>query len=471
LLRSGLGLGRPTRTVTGAGPWQRSLLALAVVLTTNGAAAPAKPVKHSTPVIESITWRDVGLVIQASGPLEPQIFTLTAPYRFVVDLPDADLADANLAHTLAIHNGALEQVRLARKPNGAVRLVVDCSVPTKLQIMQLAGRSTLVIARADEANAALASLITGGGSKAYTGSGQDIQRLFAHETNGGLELSLEAAKPLTYALFQDNPTHLQVKVPAGHFTGILPLPGKALGDLKVSTTPDGTWNLETNMNAGTYQLEQHQSADKTKLTLLWKRLDPHHFPGRPLVVIDPGHGGADPGALGPAGGREKSDCLDLALALQHALYAHKINAVMTRSTDAEMLLEPRLHMIDQVHADLFISLHANSHTTAESTGTEAFWREPASRAFATAVQQSVATLLRRPDRGVKQERLYVLRHTSVPSVLLETGFISNPNEERMLASRAFQMKAAEAIVAGVEHFMASAKSSTLGAASGASGPP
>jgi N-acetylmuramoyl-L-alanine amidase len=434
-----------------------------------GAVASSGASKPSPVVIESIAWRDVGLVVQASAPLDPQIFTLEKPYRFVIDLPAAELADANIAHAIPVNAGHVTQVRMARKPNGSVRLVVDCDQPTKLQVMQLGGRSTLVVARAEEKNAALANLFHQGGS--YSGAGQEIQKLRAHEANGKLTLELTAAKPLTYQLFQEDAAHVQLKVPGGRYTGFLPLPGKCLAGTKVRTTPEGTWLLDTALAGENYQLEASPSKDKTKLTLAWTRVEPRRFANRPLVLIDAGHGGADPGALGPAGGLEKNACLGLAHALQHALWKHHLNAMLTRGSDAELYLEPRLHMIDQVKADLFISLHANSHTAPDADGTVTFYRELGSKPFATTIQQAVTTLLHRPDRGVKQERLFVLRNPQVPSVLLETGFISNPREEKLLASSAFQAQAAEAIVAGVERYLEANQGTKLGLAKPVSGVP
>ncbi|MDB5098237.1 MAG: putative n-acetylmuramoyl-l-alanine amidase [Cyanobacteria bacterium RYN_339] len=439
----------------------RLMLGLGVVAS-SGASKAAPPAKPRDVIIESIGWRDVGLVVQANAPLDPQIFTLEKPFRFVVDLPAVELADANMAHAIPVNAGHVTQVRMARKPDGSVRLVVDCDQPTKLQVMQLGGRATLVIGRAEETNAALANLFQKGGS--YTGAGQEIKKLWARESNGKVTLELQAAKPLTYQLFEEDPAHMQVKIPAGRYVGFLPLPGKCLAGAKVRTTPEGTWLLDTSLADANYQLTQALSKDRTRLTLTWTHQDPHRFAGRPLVLIDAGHGGADPGALGPAGGLEKAACLGMAHALQHALWKHNLNAMLTRGADAELYLEPRLHMIDQVKADLFISLHANSHTAPDSNGTVTFYRETGSKPFAEAIQRAVTSLAHRPDRGVKQERLYVLRNPHVPSVLLETGFISNPTEERLLASSPFQAQVAEAIVAGVERYVAANQGTRLGLA-------
>lgn len=404
-------------------------------------------------VIGAISWRGFGLVIQASAPMKPEIFVLKAPHRFVVDLPAAEFADTQLAKTIPIHAGTLAQVRLAKKENGSVRLVVDCTEATPLQVMQIGDRSTLVIAPAGRANAGIEALTTDAAT--YSGTGQEISSLWVHEAAGTCKLHLGGAKPLTYAIFQPDATHVQVRIPRGRYAGFLPLPGKLLERATVKTAPDGSWTLDVALSDGHYRLGEQTSGDRTGLTLTWDREEPRRFPGAPLVVIDPGHGGNDPGAIGPGGKTEKSINLSLAQALQLALARRRINAILTRSADTEMLLAPRLGLIDQLQANFFVSIHANSHTTPDTSGIETYWREPASQAFAEQVHRHVAGQLHRLDRGVKQERLYVLRHTRVPSLLLETGFISNPAEERLMDDQSFQAQAAGAIAAGIERYMAS----------------
>lgn len=419
------------------------------------AAKPTKPVKpiadKPEPVIQEISWRPFGLVIKASAPLNPEIFTLEAPYRFVVDLPAAEFAEPGLARTITPGTGPVKQVRLAQKGSGAVRIVIDCPAPTGLQLIQLGDRSTLVVALAGQRHSELAAILQGGST--YTGGGQEIKNVWVKETAHEVKLNLTAAKGLTYALTEDQPGKLKLKIPSGRYPNVLPMPGRHMSKLAAKRAPDGL-TFDVSLKEGMYQLSEFTSKDKTALTLTWTRVDARRFPGRPLVVIDPGHGGADPGALGPGGTTEKAVCLELAHALQKALWKKRYNAVLTRSVDMDLLLAPRLAMIDKLKADLFISLHANSHTGPESFGTETYFRNAHSQHFATTIQEQITALMSRPDRGVKQERLYVIRHPKVPSILVETGFISNPTEEKLLDAPAFQVEAAAAITAGVERYLA-----------------
>lgn len=414
-----------------------------------GAAKPGGP-GAQPPVIQEISWRDFGLVLKASAPLDPDIFTLEKPHRFVLDLPEAEFADSRLAQTITIAKGPVKRVRLDQKPR-IVRLVLDMADDTPMQIMQLGDRSTLLVVPAGQRHPDLAALVRG---QAYQGGGQEIRTIWARESADEVKLHLRAVKGLTYQLASDDPARLQIRVPAGRYPSLLPSRGRLLDRVEAKTGKDGVWTLDLGLKEGFYQLAEHLSPDKSGLTLTWTKLEPRRFDNRPLVVIDPGHGGSDPGALGAGGTPEKTVCLALAKSLQATLLKARINAVLTRSTDMDLLLAPRLDLIDRLKADMFISLHANSHTTPDSAGTETFWREPPSQPFAAAVHGQLTHLLKRPDRGVKQERLYVIRHASVPSILVETGFISNPREEKMLADPRFQNEAAAAIAAGVQNFMA-----------------
>jgi N-acetylmuramoyl-L-alanine amidase len=187
---------------------------------------------------------------------------------------------------------------------------------------------------------------------------------------------------------------------------------------------------------------------------------PH--PQAPLIIIDPGHGGLDPGAIGPHGILEKEMVLELGLRLKDALSSVGFNCLMTRALDSEVFLAPRYDLIDRYKGDLFISLHANSHTNTESSGIETHWRSGVSQKLAQTIQSYLAQELGRSDRGVKlSQDLYVIKHPSVPSVLVETGFISNVQEETLLASKDFQNLFTQALTKSIKVYLTSPKESLI----------
>jgi N-acetylmuramoyl-L-alanine amidase len=213
------------------------------------------------------------------------------------------------------------------------------------------------------------------------------------------------------------------------------------------------------------------------------------------VVIDPGHGGDDEGAIGPGGEREKDVVLRVAQQLAGVLRARELRVVMTRDSDRYVSLEQRTHVANDARGDLFLSIHANAHRDHAVRGTETFfhslqasdadarslaerenlalgvesarpeagddplraifgdmlatqWHHE-SQAFAGMAEGRLAKLAAGPSRGVKQAPFVVLQLVQMTASLVEIGFISNAQEERALASRAGGRQVAEALAAAV----------------------
>lgn len=182
-------------------------------------------------------------------------------------------------------------------------------------------------------------------------------------------------------------------------------------------------------------------------------------PGRRLargsaVIVDPGHGGADGGAVGPSGLREADVALAISRLVRDALVGQGIPAVMTRNDDATVPLEERPDLAQRNGGVVFVSIHANASRSAGSAGTETYYKTPDSQALARVVQSEVTQALGEPDRGVRTADFYVLANTAMPSVLVETAFITNPSEEAMLRDPAVQRRIADAIARAVAKYLA-----------------
>ena len=214
------------------------------------------------------------------------------------------------------------------------------------------------------------------------------------------------------------------------------------------------------------------------------------------VVIDPGHGGKDTGAVGPHGVREKDVALAIAKKLAARLRLQGLAVVLTRDSDVFVPLDDRTRIANQAHADLFVSVHCNAARRRKLSGVETWTLNVASdhyaarlasfenatdqhtvsdlrliladlatkanagdaRELAQAVQASLVRTLRSRvgnvrDNGVKQALFYVLLGTHMPSILVETAFLSNPTEEKRLVSAKYQEGAADAIARGLRDFL------------------
>jgi len=225
-----------------------------------------------------------------------------------------------------------------------------------------------------------------------------------------------------------------------------------------------------------------------------------------IVALDPGHGGEDPGAIGPGGTQEKDVVLQVALKLRERINASSVGgnpmrAFLTREGDYFVPLQTRVEKARRVQADLFVSIHADAFMRPEASGasvyalsergassTAARWlaqKENASDRIGGvslgAKDQSVQHVLldmsttaqirdslrlgdtvlreiggvgRLHKRSVERANFAVLRNPDVPSVLVETAFISNPDEERRLRSQAYQNELADALIGGIRKYFA-----------------
>lgn len=165
------------------------------------------------------------------------------------------------------------------------------------------------------------------------------------------------------------------------------------------------------------------------------------------ICIDPGHGGKDPGAVGPTGIKEKDVALAVALKVAEKLKKAGVNVCMTRNNDTFLELKDRCKIANNFGADYFVSIHCNSATNSSANGTETYCYQLGGKgeALAKAIQEELISTCGRNNRGVKTANYYVIKYTSMPAALTELAFISNPTEEKLLASSDFQEKCAAAI--------------------------
>lgn len=181
------------------------------------------------------------------------------------------------------------------------------------------------------------------------------------------------------------------------------------------------------------------------------------------VVLDPGHGGRDPGAIGPSGIREKDVNLAIALLAAEALREQGLEVVLTRDGDQEVELRERADKANASQADVFVSIHANSASNAAVGGTGTYTYAPPDTTpgperevrlyLARLLQEELVRALGLRDAGIFEANFAVLRYTAMPAALVEVAFLSNPAEEQLLANPEFQRQAAAAIARGIVRFL------------------
>ncbi len=204
-------------------------------------------------------------------------------------------------------------------------------------------------------------------------------------------------------------------------------------------------------------------------------------PGGPVrtIVLDPGHGGRDPGARSAVLGIEEKDMtLDVALRLRTLLEARGYRVILTRRDDRYVSLERRARIANMARADLFISIHFNAVDNASVAGAETFVLTPRhhrstgqgsrrpedvethpgnhndhwNALLGFYVQRQLLHDTGAADRGVKRARFSVLREVESPAVLVEAGYLSNSAEARRIANPAYRQQLAVSLARGVEHY-------------------
>lgn len=169
------------------------------------------------------------------------------------------------------------------------------------------------------------------------------------------------------------------------------------------------------------------------------------------IVIDPGHGGADCGAI-RGDITEKAIVLDISKRVNQLLKEKGYNVAMTRTDDSTVSLQERVDFSEARNPDIFISIHVNSSVKPEITGIEThYWRQE-SLTLAQTIHASMASNIQSKDRGLFKSKFYVINHTTAPAILVEIGFISNENEKSQLVSDKRKQDTAKAIVEGVENY-------------------
>jgi N-acetylmuramoyl-L-alanine amidase len=189
------------------------------------------------------------------------------------------------------------------------------------------------------------------------------------------------------------------------------------------------------------------------------------------VVVDPGHGGSDPGAVGVNGLYEKTVNNEISYRLKELLVENGYEVVMTRSSDHSLTLQQRVGLASAGDADLFVSIHSNAHPSSSVRGTMVLYHDaakpnpdypaseamkvltPQSRQLAQYVLASVLEQVPNVDRGLLQSSAYVVRMGYIPSILVETAFLSNPEDAKLLSSSAVRDKYAVGILNGIKKFL------------------
>lgn len=459
--------------------------------------------------VEAIRFWSFGdvtrIAIQTEGEYKLLSDQIPNPHRLYFDLNG--LRPPANAHrgmqTIPVNDSRVKEIRVAEVSPGKTRIVFDLEGPVEVVSSQLVNPDRLMIEiRPKSGDVPALSL----GHSATGSQKVDLSCAEPAKASCSASDSVKTPDPLapqsaTYALPNPEPSSVTPAVPPivadpvpddhpakeDHPTKTDPAPSSS-ADPSIGSHETAANTMETREVGTAAPAKTDSSGDRSLVRVFGLKL------GR--VVIDAGHGGHDTGTIGPNGLMEKDLVLDIALRLGK-LISKTLGAdvVYTRSGDVFVPLEDRTKIANDQKADLFISIHANSSPEAGATGVETYYfnltsdkrgldlasRENAtsvssisdlndllhkavlqakleeSREFAQRVQTSLWTASlrlnnRSKDRGVRQAPFVVLIGATMPSVLAEIGFVSNPHDARLLKKSDQRQRIAEALFKGISQY-------------------
>lgn len=433
--------------------------------------------------MKSIRYWSLGQVtrvaIELSGEGRFRTDRLAEPDRFFVDILDSRLEVGDRRpQTIKVGDALVKQVRVAAS-EGKTRVVLDLNRRLEAEVSQLANPHRIMIeVRGAEGALAPAAI----SSQSRTG----VERLDAPkpaESDSSLSVKTPPAAAVKPAPAQPAPVEAAAAETARAAEPAPGAPSPPAGRAPIAAATEGL-----PLAAAPKPAKPRAGGQQSLVRALGLKLG--------KVVIDPGHGGHDHGTTGPTGLLEKDLVLEVALKLG-AMIEEKLGSevVYTRTTDIFIPLEERTAIANQQKADLFISIHANSSPYKKASGAEVYYlnfttskdalevaaRENAghgksifelrdliqkialkdkvdeSREFAARLQTSLhSTWIKlnstARNRGVKKAPFIVLIGASMPSVLAEVGFVSNPKDELTLQKPDARLKIAEALFRGVQQY-------------------
>lgn len=386
--------------------------------------------------VSGVAWEDGGLTISGTGPLPARSFVLSGPDRYVIDLPDTNLTGGS--RSVDISDGHVLRARIAQfqvNPD-IVRVVLDLTKPTGFRIAQAESGLRVV----PETAVPPPPVVSGPPSVSYEatpGGG----RLTVSRPGAGqpvVTVSPDGRELRLYLPGCGLGAAVERQVSDGVITSYSAGPDPDGGSVVIAVLPGYVGHILTHDSGGaTVSVEIHRSP----------------VVGR-KVAIDPGHGGIDPGAVSVTGKYEREINLAIAKAMRQHLERAGAQVLMTREDNTTKIgRHGRAGPANEWGAEVLVSVHCNSHTLRSSSGTEVWHLGDSAESLRLArLMNESLRGLGLVDRGVRKGEFAILKEAAMPGVLVETGFLSNPTEEKLLLSPAFQAKAGELMCQGVIAF-------------------
>lgn len=375
---------------------------------------------------------------------------LRNPDRLFLDFPEVQIGKG-VPRSQTVDSDLISNVRAGQNSKDplVVRVVIDLKQPTEYRLQTSAdGRVIYIVLRKAEAPVEEAEPPV---------PALEVTAITLNQgEEGSAQAIIESTGQLVYRDFLlINPLRLVVDIQDAILkVQDLPVPAddSLLQRVRVGQFKPDTVRIVLELKTPvSYSIRSRSHPDR--LVVEWKPTDA----SRKVVVVDPGHGGKDPGTTGLKGGlQEKNVVLDLALRVAQLLEQAGFTPLMTRADDRFVELADRVSFANSCRADLFVSIHCNSMPTGKRgtrCGMEVYYYTPQSERLASAVRDALVEATKRPDNGVRRRGFYVIRYTLMPSILVEVGYLDHAIEGELLNTSDFRQTVAQSIVKGIQQYL------------------
>ena len=405
-----------------------------------------------------------GLLISGLGQLTAtKLFTLDSPKRVVIDLPNAyvDKKIRNKELNLCPDGSCKDTAKIGQFEYNKARIVVTTDKPNKYIPIYSADAQSMLLINADKFNhTSLSETVA------------NIQKTYVKKINNTKsELIFSFTTPVIHSIIRsdNNLTLYLFNVKSYNEPDIIKtLSGTAYKSMVLSLLPQIGVKSEIKIKKDDIvQVAQSVDGRAIKLTITSQKeiknpepntttneqtIKPKRTPIKNKIVIDPGHGGTDYGAIRD-GINEKDITLDLSQKIASELKSKGYKVALTRTDDTYIGLQERCDFTEEENPEIFVSIHVNSAVATEPYGIETHYYHEHSKELADIIQKHLIKNINTKDRGVIKSKFYVINHTDVPAVLVEIGFLSNLEEREELMTDKRKQTTVRAITEGIIEFL------------------
>ncbi len=407
--------------------------------------------------IDNINFKGDDAVITGIGSLTlSKPMYLSNPARVVYDISNSTVNPAIRNKEMSFNQG--DTIKIGQFNRNTARIVIMCSNPDRYVPVIYPDTQRLVFVDTKSQNPQNLSSVKASLNSLY----DEITDITAHT------MKLVFSKPVIYGIYRkkdalelmmyniDKYQDINQKS-AFIFDGINITNMKNGGaKLTIPTGKDDIFDIHAGSDGKTLRIKVKASSMQlaerpTEPVIAVDPIVPKKVNGKKYIVIDPGHGGSDCGAI-RNGIYEKNITLDVSKRVVTLLEKKGYIVTMTRKTDQTVSLQERVEISEEANPDIFVSIHVNSSNNTSPNGLETHYYKDNSLKLAKNIHASLLNHINANDRGLFKSKFYVINHTTAPAVLVEIGFLSNPAEREQIMSEARKQATAKAIAEGIYEY-------------------